>query len=143
MAPSLGLDFWGVVRIWRSHGFDAQLAEGWNVLLTGRRQDRLERVAQYVPSGGAEAHVAAWDIRDREATDEGVEGIDVPPQGWVRATADCKLRALVNNAGLAVGKGPFDEGLDDDWDRMIDTNVKGLLFWPARVYLICVPAQGW
>jgi NADP-dependent 3-hydroxy acid dehydrogenase YdfG len=38
------------------------------------------------------------------------------------------LRALVNNAGLAVGKGPFDEGLDDDWNRMIDTNVKGLLF---------------
>jgi len=38
------------------------------------------------------------------------------------------LHALVNNAGLAVGKGPFHEGLDDDWNRMIDTNVKGVLF---------------
>ena len=45
------------------------------------------------------------------------------------------MTALVNNAGLAVGKGPFDEGLDDDWDRMLDTNVKGLLFL-ARA---CVP----
>ena len=83
-------------------------------------------------AAGAEAHIAAWDVRDREATDEGVAKL-MNAAGWVRAT-DCKLRALVNNAGLAVGKG-LDEGLDDDWSRMLDTNVKGLSFL-ARA---CVP----
>ena len=59
------------------------------------------------------------------------------PDGYlgIVGAATAELRALVNNAGLAVGKGPFDQGLDDDWARMLDTNVKGLLFL-ARA---CVP----
>ena len=46
-------------------------ASGWNVLLAGRRQERLERVALACQTAGAEAHIAAWDVRDREATDHG------------------------------------------------------------------------
>lgn len=109
-------------------------ASGWNVLLVGRRQARLERAAEACRAAGAEAHVAAWDVRDREATDNGVAQL-MSAAGLGSGGEDSKLRALVNNAGLAVGKGPFDEGLDDDWSRMLDTNVKGLLFL-ARA---CVP----
>ena len=109
-------------------------AAGWNVLLAGRRQERLERVAVACQAADAEAHIAAWDVRDREATDHGVAEL-MHAAGLGSGDGDPKLRALVNNAGLAVGKGPFDQGLDDDWARMLDTNVKGLLFL-ARA---CVP----
>ena len=68
-------------------------------------------------------------------TPERSEGIDVSRGHRAKPRRHGIGRGLVNNAGLAVGKGPFDEGLDDDWDRMIDTNVKGLLFL-ARA---CVP----
>lgn len=115
-----------------SSGFGAasarQLArDGWNLLLTGRRQDRLDHVAEACRALGADVHVAAWDMRDRASTEEGVQAL-MNAAGIVPGEPACKLDALVNNAGLAVGKGPFDEGLDDDWNRMLDTNVKGLLF---------------
>jgi len=115
-----------------SSGFGAasarQLArDGWNLLLTSRRQDRLERVAEACREFGADVHVAAWDMRDRAATERGVQSL-MNAAGIVPGEPAFKLDALVNNAGLAVGKGPFDEGLDDDWNRMLDTNVKGLLF---------------
>ena len=107
---------------------------GWNVLLSGRRQTQLEHVAEACKAHGAEAHIFAWDVRDREATDHGVTQL-MDAAGLGTDSSEAKLHALVNNAGLAVGKGPFDEGLDDDWSRMLDTNVKGLLFL-ARA---CVP----
>ena len=114
-----------------------QLAkEGWNVLLTSRREERLEEVAQTCRSMGATVHVEAWDMRDRRATQEGVEDL-MKRAGIGTEENNPFLGALVNNAGLAVGKGPFDQGLDDDWDRMLDTNVKGLLFLArARAFLL-------
>ena len=108
--------------------------EGWNLLLTSRREARLETVATTCQELGAEVHVAAWDVRERQDTLEGVKEL-MSRAGIAPGQGGTALQGLVNNAGLAVGKGPFDEGLDDDWDRMIDTNVKGLLFWPARVCL--------
>ena len=105
-----------------------QLAkEGWNLLLTSRREARLQDVATVCRGEGAEVHVGAWDMRDREATQQGVDALMKLAHLGTGPEAD-SLTALVNNAGLAVGKGPFYEGLDDDWDRMLDTNVKGLLF---------------
>ena len=76
---------------------------------------------------GAAVHVGAWDMRDREATDRGVQSL-MQAAGISKGEGGTPLAALVNNAGLAVGKGPFDVGLDDDWNRMLDTHVKGLLF---------------
>ena len=112
-----------------------QLAkEGWNLMLTSRREDRLAAVADACRAFGAEVHVEAWDMRQRQQTSHGVERL-MSRAGIVPGQGGAALNGLVNNAGLAVGKGPFDEGLDDDWDRMIDTNVKGLLFL-ARA---CVP----
>jgi 3-hydroxy acid dehydrogenase/malonic semialdehyde reductase len=102
-------------------------AKGWNLLLTSRREDRLRKVADECAILGAAVHVEAWDVRDRLATDEGVKTL-MHAAGLSAEANGPSLAALVNNAGLAVGKGPFDVGLDDDWNRMLDTNVKGLLF---------------
>ncbi|MDA0729832.1 MAG: SDR family NAD(P)-dependent oxidoreductase [Bacteroidetes bacterium] len=102
-------------------------SRGWNLLLTSRREARLADVAEACRKHDAEVHVSAWDMRDREATDAGVAEL-MKRANLGGSEGQTPLRALVNNAGLAVGKGPFDEGLDDDWNRMIDTNVKGLLF---------------
>ena len=103
-------------------------------MLTSRREDRLEAVANTCRELGAEVHVAAWDMRERQDTLDGVKEL-MSRAGIAPGQGGTALTGLVNNAGLAVGKGPFDKGLDDDWDRMIDTNVKGLLFL-ARA---CVP----
>ena len=94
-------------------------AEGADVALWARRADRLERLAAELGrEHGVETYIAAVDVRDRDG---------------VRAAADELLRAagppdiLVNNAGLAAGFDPVQEGSFEDWDRMLDTNVKGLL----------------
>lgn len=94
-------------------------AEGADVAVWARREDRLEQLAaDLAREHGVAVHVAAVDVRDREA---------------VRAAVDALLRdagppqILVNNAGLAAGLDPVQEGDFEDWDRMIDTNVKGLL----------------
>jgi NADP-dependent 3-hydroxy acid dehydrogenase YdfG len=90
-------------------------AAGFELVLTGRRADRLEVIANEL--GSAVRKTLCFDVRDRKKTTEALQSLDesdVP-------------RILVNNAGLAVGKEPIDSGVYDDWDRMIDTNVKGLL----------------
>ena len=110
-------------------GFGAATAEllaqkGWNLLLTGRRSERLAVQAEACEAHGATVWFESWDMRDKEATERGVAAL----MAQAGIGTEGGLDALVNNAGLAVGKGPFDQGLDDDWNRMIDTNVKGLLF---------------
>lgn len=94
-------------------------AEGARLALWARRRDRLEQVAAQLEQGrGNGVHRAAVDVRDRGMVN--------------RATADLVAAAgvpdvLVNNAGLASGLAKIQEGDPDDWDRMIDTNLKGLL----------------
>ena len=88
---------------------------GYALVLTGRRADRLK--ALQAELGDAVRHVLCFDVRDREGTAEAIQ----------RCSADFIPTVLVNNAGLAVGREPIDQGVYDDWDRMIDTNVKGLL----------------
>jgi 3-hydroxy acid dehydrogenase/malonic semialdehyde reductase len=87
--------------------------------LWARRADRLRRLADDLArEHGVAVHVAGVDIRDREAVRQAVEellGAARPPD------------IVVNNAGLAAGFDPVQDGDFDDWDRMIDTNVKGLL----------------
>jgi len=94
---------------------------GYNLVLTGRRADRLvalekELEAEY----GIDVQISCFDVRDQAAVAKAVK--DLP------AATRSSIRILINNAGLAVGRGPIDEGLVDDWDRMIDTNIKGLLY---------------
>jgi len=96
-------------------------ANGWDVIITGRRQERLEKLSDTIESQyKVNAWILTFDVRDNEAVNEAIDSI---PES-IRNT----ISVLINNAGLAVGKGPLDEGIIDDWERMIDTNVKGLLY---------------
>jgi 3-hydroxy acid dehydrogenase / malonic semialdehyde reductase len=93
---------------------------GARLLLCARRLDRLEALAAELLEAGAGAvHSFALDVRDRLATSEAFGGL---PEEW-RA-----IEVLINNAGLSRGLDPIQEGSIDDWDEMIDTNVKGLLY---------------
>lgn len=90
---------------------------GARVLLCARRLDRVATLAAEL-AGPGEAYAFALDVRDRAAVDAAVAAL---PPTW--QTVD----VLVNNAGLAAGFGPLPQNDPDDWDRMLDTNVKGLL----------------
>ena len=84
-------------------------------MLTGRRGERLRALQSEL--GRAVLKILDFDVRDLLAT-----------QQALAALTDAEIpNVLVNNAGLAVGKEPIDQGFYEDWNRMIDTNVKGLL----------------
>jgi NADP-dependent 3-hydroxy acid dehydrogenase YdfG len=91
---------------------------GDKVILTGRNQARMTAIADELKAQGAEVLTLMFDVRDREAARQAIESL---PAEWQ------EIDVLVNNAGLALGLEPEFEGNSDDWDGMIDTNVKGLL----------------
>lgn len=91
---------------------------GYNVIITGRRHDKLEALKTQLEAQGTRVLALTFDVREREAARKAVESIDGE---W----AD--IDVLVNNAGLALGLDKEYEGDFNDWDTMIDTNVKGLL----------------
>lgn len=94
-------------------------AEGANLVLWARRQDRLADLAgELRKDAGLEIRIAGVDVRDREA---------VEAQAAEMRESSLIPDVLINNAGLASGLAPLQEGDPEDWDRMIDTNVKGLL----------------
>lgn len=106
--------------------------EGWNVIITGRRRDRLEVLQQELLSKGVRAHSLCFDIRSQEEVDRAVASL---PNEWHG------VRVLVNNAGLASGLATIDDGDVEDWDKMIDTNVKGLLYM-TRAMIPLLKASG-
>ncbi len=92
----------------------------YQLIITGRREDRLEALAEKLRiEYQVKVLPLCFDVRDSEACKEAVQSI---PDEF----KDIDL--LVNNAGLAAGAGSFDESLLDDFDRMIDTNIKGLIY---------------
>lgn len=94
------------------------ITEGYRVIATGRRRDRLEALQNDL--GGAEyVYPASFDIRDASAVETFWEAL---PEQWQ------PVEVLVNNAGLARGLDFFWEGKLSDWEEMIDTNLKGLLY---------------
>ncbi len=95
-------------------------AEGAKVLLCARRADRLKALAAELKREfGVPIHHFALDVRDRAAVEKAVAGL---PGDWQA------IEVLVNNAGLSRGLSKLHEGLVSDWEEMIDTNVKGLLY---------------
>lgn len=94
-------------------------AEGWNLIITGRRQERLDTLAEDLRKEGVDVLPLCFDIQDKDHVTAAIEGLS---DEW--KTID----VLINNAGLALGKSPIQDGDVDDWDTMIDTNVKGLLY---------------
>jgi 3-hydroxy acid dehydrogenase/malonic semialdehyde reductase len=97
-------------------------SEGWNLVITGRRAQRLEELkAALAP---AEVHTLAFDVRDREACSQAIKTLP---------GAFAKIDVLVNNAGLALGLEPAQACNLDDWETMIDTNIKGLTYMTRAV----------
>ncbi|MBQ5931412.1 MAG: SDR family NAD(P)-dependent oxidoreductase [Tidjanibacter sp.] len=95
-------------------------AEGFAVIITGRRTERLQQLkAELKEQYGAEVCVASFDVRDEAMCNAALEAL---PEKF----ADIDI--LVNNAGLAAGLEHLNEGSSTDWNAMIDTNVKGLLY---------------
>ena len=91
-----------------------------DLILTGRRAERLQELATELEKDyQIQVLRLAFDIRDRHATEAAISSL---ADQWKN------IEILVNNAGLAAGLNTIQEGLIDDWERMIDTNVKGLLY---------------
>jgi len=88
------------------------------LVITGRREERLKKLSTEL-AVKTEVFPLAFDVRDKDAVKSAVESL---PPDWQ------KVDVLVNNAGLALGKSLFDGAAIEDWDQMIDTNVKGLLY---------------
>lgn len=105
-------------------------AEGWRVIITGRRKERLEALRTELEGlygtveGPRMVHALHFDVRDNAAVEQAITSL---PEAW--RTID----VLVNNAGLAAGLDPIQEGSLEDWNRMLDTNVKGLLHMTRAV----------
>lgn len=102
----------------------------YNLILTGRRNERLIEVKQKIQQeNNAEVLLLNFDIRSFAETEKAINSL---PAGW-RA-----IDVLINNAGLAAGLSTIDEGVIDDWEIMIDTNIKGLLYITRLVSPIMV-----
>ena len=90
----------------------------FSLIICGRRKDRLKNLADELRRE-TEVETLSFDVRERKAVSEAFSSLD---ELWK------EIDILVNNAGNAHGMGPIDEGNIDDWDAMIDINVKGLLY---------------
>lgn len=94
--------------------------DGHDVIITGRRKERLEELEKEIEiKYEARVYSLCFDVRQYAQVEEAIGSL---PQEWQN------IDVLVNNAGLAVGLDPIFKGVVDDWERMIDTNIKGLLY---------------
>jgi 3-hydroxy acid dehydrogenase / malonic semialdehyde reductase len=106
---------------------------GWNIIITGRREERLIEIENDLKKQ-FEVKVLSlcFDVRQKKEVDEAIDSI---PHDWKN------IYVLVNNAGLASGFSLIQDGNTEDWDTMIDTNVKGLLYVSRAVAPLMI-AQG-
>jgi len=91
---------------------------GFNIIATGRRSERLDALKNEVPEG-IEVLPLVFDVRDKESVFKLIENL---PDNWKN------IDVLLNNAGNAHGLDPIQTGSLDDWDAMMDINAKGLLY---------------
>ncbi|MFT4521485.1 MAG: 3-hydroxy acid dehydrogenase/malonic semialdehyde reductase [Bacteroidia bacterium] len=98
---------------------------GYNVIITGRRSDRLAELKRSITSKTeALVQTLCFDIRDNKQVCNALASL---PEEWK------KIDVLINNAGLASGLDQLHNGDVEDWDKMIDTNVKGLLYVSRQI----------
>ncbi len=94
--------------------------EGYNLIITGRRVALLSKLAKNIESTcNVKVLPLSFDVRELKQVEQYLGNL---PSQWG------EIDVLVNNAGLAVGLNPINNGIIDDWERMLDTNVKGLLY---------------
>lgn len=91
---------------------------GDHLILTGRNEKRLEEIRKELEEKGTKALILTFDVRDNHKAKQQIDNL---PEDWK------EIDVLVNNAGLALGLEPEYEGDPNDWEVMIDTNIKGML----------------
>lgn len=92
---------------------------GAKLILVARRKERLEQLADELSKDGSRVYVVALDVCDRTSVESALSTL---PEPW------SAIDILINNAGLSRGLNKFQEGDFQDWEEMIDTNIKGLLY---------------
>ena len=111
-------------------GIGKAVAEGFaklscNLIIAGRRQDRLNELKGLLESQyGVKVYSLTVDLRDKLAVRDNIRKL---PKEW------CDIDVLVNNAGLGLGFNSIDNSNTDDWDVMIDTNIKGVLYLSREI----------
>jgi len=106
---------------------------GWNLIITGRREERLKEIeSDLVKTFSVKVLSIKFDVRNSKEVEEAINSI---PHDWK------KIDVLVNNAGLASGFSLIQDANIEDWEKMIDTNVKGLLYVSKQVLPLMI-AQG-
>jgi NADP-dependent 3-hydroxy acid dehydrogenase YdfG len=108
-------------------------ANGYSLILNGRRVERLQALQQKLKEQySTESYLLPFDVQDQAAVFSSIEKL---PEQW-RA-----VDILINNAGLALGRDLFQDAQLDDWNQMIDTNVKGLLYVSKAVLPFMIQNQ--
>lgn len=93
---------------------------GFDLIISGRRQEKLLQLEEkLISENQCKVHSLVLDVRNQNEVNSKIESL---PKQWKN------IDLLVNNAGLAVGVSALQDGITDDWERMIDTNIKGLLY---------------
>jgi 3-hydroxy acid dehydrogenase/malonic semialdehyde reductase len=97
--------------------------EGYNIIACGRRKERLEVLKEELPENIGFKFLV-FDVRDKKDVHQAIDSL---PEDWAN------IEVLINNAGNAHGLDPIDKGDTDDWDAMMDINVKGLLYVSRKI----------
>ena len=109
-------------------------AGGWNVILTARRKEKLDELAKALETTyGIKTLSLTFDVQDKKAVFDNLQNL---PTEWQA------INILVNNAGLALGRDSFENANLEDWETMIDTNVKGLLYTSKAVLPMLIKEKG-
>lgn len=109
-------------------------AGGWNVILTARRKEKLIELANALETTyGIKTLSLTFDVQDKKAVFDNLQNL---PTEWQA------INILVNNAGLALGRDSFENANLEDWETMIDTNVKGLLYASKAVLPMLIKEKG-
>lgn len=105
----------------------------YNLIIAGRRENRLiELKNELKESFNIDILILKLDVRNQQEVEFAIKNL---PNNWK------KIDLLINNAGLAVGTSDIQEGVIDDWERMIDTNIKGLLYITRSVAPLMIERQ--
>lgn len=102
---------------------------GYNVIITGRRNDRLKILSSELKKFKTEVFPLNFDVRNLKEAESAINSL---PEKWKA------IDVLLNNAGLAAGFGTIDEGKIEDWETMIDTNIKGLLYVSKLIFPLMI-----
>jgi NADP-dependent 3-hydroxy acid dehydrogenase YdfG len=109
-------------------------AGGWNLILTARRKEKLDELAKALEAKyGIKTLCLIFDVQDKKAVFDNLQNL---PAEWQA------INILVNNAGLALGRDSFENANLEDWETMIDTNVKGLLYASKAVLPMLIKEKG-